>query len=147
MIYCVAKDKSLFHPGKTHLYHLFIDIGYSHPRTSGIIVFSNVVVIGFLFLIWMCDTNADMRVYFSSGIFLFGVLLIHGEHGKSDGCGSPLFRSMSKRGQSINFSVTSAWQFIRCIVYGHFLGGSGACEDASVMSPASFHSRLNLRIR
>lgn len=45
------KGKSPFHPDKTHLHHLLLDLGLSHMKATGILVSVNVVFILFVFLL------------------------------------------------------------------------------------------------
>lgn len=129
MVYRVAKGRSPFHPDKTHLHHLFIDMDYSHLGTSGIIVFSNVLIVVLLLLVWKAGGGADLQLY---TVILVSVLYIWGfyffmerEHRKNGGSGSPLFQSLSRGGGGGNITSTPAWRFIRRIVDSRLLGGSG----------------------
>lgn len=122
-------------------------MGYSYLGTSVIIVFSNVLIIILLLQVWNAGGGADLQLY---SVILVSVLYIWGfyffmerEHRKNDGCGSPLFHRLSRHGSATNISATPTWQFIRRIVDGRFLGGSGAYDEVSVAE----HSRPDPRIR
>lgn len=151
MIYRVVKGRSPFHPDKTHLHHLFIDMEYSHLATSGIIVFSNVLIVILLLLVWWVGGGADLQIY---SVILVSMLYIWGfyffmerERRKNNFSGSPLFQRLSRHGRGTNISATPAWQFIRRYVDGRFLGGTGANDEASTEGMEMEPSRLDPRIR
>lgn len=142
MTYRMSKGQSPFHPDKSHLHHLFIDMEYSHLATSGIIVLSNMVIVCLLLLVWKLGAGADLQVYFVvlvSVLYIFGFyFFMESEHHKNDGAGSVLFQRMSKGGQSINLSDTPVWQFLRGLVDSRLLGGS---PDESAREKVAFGRR------
>ena len=143
MIVRVIKGGSPFHPDKTHLHHLFIDLNFSHLSTAGIIVFGNVVVGVLQFVVWRLGLSVDMQTY----IVIVSALLftwcfyffMDREHRKNDGDGSKFWQFMCHHNIS-NLSSTPLWQFIRKVVDSRLLGEgllkrediSG--EDAKVIS-------------
>lgn len=42
----LAKGRSPFHPDKTHLHHLYIEYGFSHLQTTGLIILTNLLIVG-----------------------------------------------------------------------------------------------------
>jgi UDP-GlcNAc:undecaprenyl-phosphate GlcNAc-1-phosphate transferase len=45
----MLRGKSPFSPDRNHIHHRLLELGYSHMKSSGIIVFTNIVFIAFLF--------------------------------------------------------------------------------------------------
>ena len=45
------KGKSPFHPDKTHLHHLLLELGFSHMKATGTLVIVNIAFIAFVFLL------------------------------------------------------------------------------------------------
>lgn len=127
MIYRVARGKSPFLPDKTHLHHLFIELGFSHLATSFIMVFMNLTIVGLLLLAWSLGLSMDGQVYwviFLAVMFTWGLYFtMEGQHRQNDGEGSVFFQKVSKRGKATNISMTPFWQFFRRIVDSRFLGG------------------------
>ena len=127
MIYRVVRGKSPFLPDKTHLHHLFIELGFSHLATSAIMVFINVIIVGLLILAWLLGLSMDGQVYL---VIIFAILLtwglyftMEGQRKQNDGEGSAFFQKCCKSGKATNISMTPFWQFFRRIVDSRFLGG------------------------
>ena len=82
----MMRGTSPFHPDKTHLHHMFIEIGFSHAGTTFMIVFLNALIIIAHYLTWYFGGSVDVQLYvvIASGIALNGglyYLLRHvGEH-------------------------------------------------------------------
>ena len=127
MISRMAKGHSPFHPDKTHLHHLFIEMNFSHLSTSGIIVFTNILIVIVLILAWSLGAGIDLQMYI---VILLGLMATWGfyyfmewQHRKNDGEGSALFQKWSRRGEKTRLSSGKLWQFIRKIVDSKPLGG------------------------
>ena len=54
---------SPFHPDKTHLHHLFIDMGFSHLGAALSILLINAVVVMLWFVSWRCGASIDGQFY------------------------------------------------------------------------------------
>ena len=139
MIGRVAKGHSPFHPDKTHLHHLFIEMNYSHLATSGIIVFTNAMIVGLLILAWYLGAGIDLQFYL---VFIMGFLATWGfyyfmewQHRKNDGEGSVLYKRWSTRGKKTNFSSGALWNIIRKIVDSRWLGGKEVVPAEKPTSP------------
>lgn len=127
MIFRVAKGRSPFHPDKTHLHHLFIEMRFAHLTTSMIIVFTNLVIVCVLVLSWYLGAGVNLQLYIVIALSMlvtwgFYFYMEH-ERGKNDGRGSRFFRRCCARGERTNLSFGGIWLFIRRMVDGRFLGG------------------------
>ena len=122
----MAKGESPFHPDKTHLHHLFIDMNFSHLTTSATIVLGNIFIILTLLLGWMCELSVNKQTYlviFCSFLFTWCFyFLMDREHRQNDGEGSVFWQDCCKRGKATNLSTTAFWQFIRKVVDSRLLG-------------------------
>lgn len=63
MLVRICRGKSPFHPDKTHLHHLFIDLGFSHIGTTVSILLSDLFVVACWFLSWRLDASVDVQLY------------------------------------------------------------------------------------
>lgn len=128
MIYRVVRGKSPFLPDKTHLHHLYIEMGFSHLVTSAIIVTVNALIVLALILAWVIGISIDWQVYL---VVFLGMLVTWGFYffmeylrRKNEGKGSALYQRWCRSGKSTNLSVTPAWRFLRKVVDSRFLGGA-----------------------
>ena len=135
MIVRVAKGVSPFHPDKTHLHHLFIDMNFSHLSTSAIIVSGNVLIEVLLLLGWMAGMSIDWQTYLVIVLALAFTwcfyFFMDREHRKNDGDGSRLWQRWCKRGKATNLSSTPVWKFIRRVVDSKFLGAGGLKQETA----------------
>lgn len=59
----IARGKSPFSPDKTHLHHLFIELGYSHIGTTLSIIGINIFVVLCWFVAYKWGLSIDMQLY------------------------------------------------------------------------------------
>jgi len=123
----IANGYSPFHPDKSHMHHLFIELNFSHLATSGIIVLINIFIVLALVLGWSLGMSVDWQVYLvvilslaaTWGFYFFA----DWHHQQNDGHGSALWQRWSHYAKSTNVSGTTLWKGIRKAVDSPFLGG------------------------
>lgn len=146
MIFRVINGRSPFHPDKTHLHHLFIELNYSHLATSAIIVTVNALIIGACFVSWRLGASIDWQVYIvivCSLLFTWGYyFFMEHEHRKNDGEGSAVFQRACDRGKATNFTRGVIWQFLRRVVDSRILGGKAAIEQEAPKDPVRPDPRI-----
>ena len=72
----ILRGKSPFHPDKTHLHHMFIDLGYSHTGTTISILSLNFLVVVAWFIAYKTGASIDVQLYLVmslSILFTFGL--------------------------------------------------------------------------
>lgn len=72
----LARGRSPFLPDKTHLHHLFIGVGFSHPGTTFCILSLNLLVVMAWWGLSVCGASADVQLYVVVGLgllFTFGL--------------------------------------------------------------------------
>lgn len=113
MITRIYRGHSPFHPDKTHLHHLFIDLGFSHVGTSLTCLLLNLVVIFALFIAWLLGASIDIQFYIVCGI---GILLTFGlypfvrHHERKQ---TPLYYRLTALGQKTHFETTNLWRWMQ----------------------------------
>jgi len=146
MIFRVINGRSPFHPDKTHLHHLFIELNYSHLATSAIIVTVNALIIVACFVSWRLGATIDWQVYIvivCSLLFTWGYyFFMEHEHRKNDGEGSAVFQRACNRGLATNFTSGVVWQFLRRVVDSRILGGKAAIEQEAPKDPVRPDPRI-----
>ena len=68
----ILRGKSPFRPDKTHLHHLFIDMGFSHLGAALSILMANLTVVGLWFLSWQLGAPEIIQSWVTVGL---GILL------------------------------------------------------------------------
>lgn len=72
----ILNKKSPFHPDKTHLHHMFIDLGFSHIGTTVSILSLNFLIVATWFVSYKLGASIDLQLYIVVGLsllFTFGL--------------------------------------------------------------------------
>ena len=59
----ILHKKSPFHPDKTHLHHMFIDLGFSHIGTTISILSLNFIIVAIWFAAYKMGVSINMQLY------------------------------------------------------------------------------------
>lgn len=68
MLSRIVKGTSPFHPDKTHLHHMFIDMGFSHAGATVSILTLNSIIIACQILVWYIGLSVDVQLYVVIGL-------------------------------------------------------------------------------
>ena len=71
----MLRGKSPFRPDKTHLHHLFIDLGFSHIGTTAAVLTINLIVVALWWVSYVIDASIEVQLYV---VLASGALLIFG---------------------------------------------------------------------
>lgn len=119
--------KSPFHPDKTHLHHLFIEMNFPPLPTTGIIVTCNLMIILLDLLAWKLGASGSLQVFL---VILLSLCLtcvfyyyMEGQHKQNDGQGSDLYRKWCKFGFGTRMSGRKWWRAITRAVDSRLLAG------------------------
>lgn len=72
MIARITRGKSPFSPDKTHLHHLFIDMGFSHLGAAFTIIALNAGVVWLWYLVYKLGAPMDFQIY---AVVVMGILV------------------------------------------------------------------------
>lgn len=75
MVMRILRGNSPFKPDKTHMHHLFIDMGFSHLGAAVSILLMNLLVVMAWLLSWQLGASIDVQVYV---VVVLGALLTFG---------------------------------------------------------------------
>lgn len=109
----ILRKQSPFHPDKTHLHHLFIDLGFSHIGTTISILTLNSIIIGAWFLAYKLGASVDIQLYI---VLVSSVLLTFGFYGfatrqlKKQG---KALRALQAIGKFINLERKGIWVVVQ----------------------------------
>ena len=132
MMMRILRGSSPFKPDKTHLHHLFIDMGFSHLGAALFILLLNFMVVLIWFALWKLGASVDVQMYI---VITFGLIVTFGFYklmkmqqngGPVDEEGYPqgtaLWHLMVKFGGYTHREDKRSWRMIRYIVDGPLLG-------------------------
>lgn len=129
----ILRGTSPFHPDKTHLHHLFIDMGFSHLGAALFILFLNFMVVLTWFVSWKLGASVDIQMYI---VMVLGLLVTFGFYrfmkmqqngGPVDEEGYPqgtvLWHLMIALGGFTHREDKRSWRMLRYLVDGPLMGG------------------------
>jgi len=122
----MLRGHSPFSPDKTHLHHLFIDMGFSHLGAAMSILLINTLVVAAWLLAWSAGASVDVQFYV---VVLLGLLVTTGFYklmksqqngGRLDEDGYPegtwLWRSFCRLGELSHFEKGRLWKLMTRIM-------------------------------
>lgn len=123
----ILRGRSPFKPDKTHLHHLFIDMGFSHLGAAASLLFVNLSVVLLWLLLWMLGASVDVQTI---AVFLMGMSVTFGfyilmrlqQRGGSLGAdgrpqGTRLWHHFCQLGYySRHLELGQVWKFLRWVV-------------------------------
>ncbi|MBR2961614.1 MAG: undecaprenyl/decaprenyl-phosphate alpha-N-acetylglucosaminyl 1-phosphate transferase [Alistipes sp.] len=116
MIMRILRGTSPFHPDKTHLHHLFIELGYSHFGTTISELLLNIMVIMAWYLTYKLGASIDVQFYVVIGV---GLLLTAGFYKfvkVNQVRNTAIFRLLQSFGKKTHFEECSGWLRLQEIV-------------------------------
>ena len=127
----IQRGKSPFRPDKTHLHHLFIDMGFSHLGAALSILILNLAVVGLWYLSWQLGASINVQAYIATGLgflvtFVFyKVMRAQQNGGPLDEEGYPqgtaLWHSFKYLGSLSHREKGRVWRFFRWLMDSRFL--------------------------
>ncbi len=113
----IKRGKSPFHPDKTHLHHLFIEMGYSHAGTSLCIILMNTLIVGAWFLAYLLGASVAWQLYIVVFLgFLFTFVFYRFmkiQQAFNDGEGTELYHWFCRQGARTHVEKRGFWRWMR----------------------------------
>ena len=116
MIMRIVRGTSPFNPDKTHLHHLFIELGFSHFGTTISELLLNILVIAAWFVTYKMGASIDAQFYVVIGV---GLLLTAGFYKFmkiQQARNTALLRVMQRIGKATHFEECKGWKKLQRIV-------------------------------
>lgn len=112
----ICRGNSPFHPDKTHLHHLFIDMGYSHLGTTLVILLLNTIVIIGWGLSWLFEASVTIQFYVVVGLSLLNTAGIYALLRYQERHGGMLFNVFCEIGKHTHWENSSWWKWLQKVV-------------------------------
>ncbi|MCH5175588.1 MAG: undecaprenyl/decaprenyl-phosphate alpha-N-acetylglucosaminyl 1-phosphate transferase [Prevotellaceae bacterium] len=121
----ILRGCSPFKPDKTHLHHLFIDMGFSHLGAALFILFVNAMIVLVWLLAWKIGLSIDIQMYI---VLSLGLLVTFGfykfmkvqQYGSQNG--TKLWQAMCRLGSWTHCENKHSWKAMREFVDGPMMG-------------------------
>ncbi len=112
----ILNKKSPFHPDKTHLHHMFIELGFSHSGTTMSILTINFLIVITWFVSYKLGASVDLQLYIVIALSLlgtFGFYKFAEKQIKNNGKGLKVLKGIAK---AVHFEKKGIWDHIEKIV-------------------------------
>lgn len=112
----MLRGNSPFKPDKTHLHHIFIEMGFSHVGTTVSILSLNTLVVGLWFLTYQLGGSIDLQLYVvlaASLSITFGFYKLMRVQIAKNGA---LYRAMAHIGKWTHFDRKGVFLFLQKVV-------------------------------
>ena len=113
MVTRMLQGRSPFHPDKTHLHHMFIDLGFSHVGTTFSIILLNLTVVAVWWASVSMGCSLDVQLYV---VILFGSLFtifLYPAVAAAKRRNSPLYRALTAAGRMTHFERKGFFLLLR----------------------------------
>ena len=112
----IIRGHSPFHPDKTHLHHLFIDLGFSHSGTTTAILLMNILTVLVWFLSWELGASIDMQTYIVVALGILNTFVFYKFMRIQANRDSRIYKAMLHLGSLTHIGHTRFWTFMREMV-------------------------------
>lgn len=112
----IARGLSPFHPDKTHLHHLFIDMGFSHSGTTTTILSMNILTVLIWFLSWRLGASIDLQTYIVVALGFLNTFIFYKFMRVQAARDSRIYKFMCRLGSLTHIGHTRFWMFMRDMV-------------------------------
>jgi UDP-N-acetylmuramyl pentapeptide phosphotransferase/UDP-N-acetylglucosamine-1-phosphate transferase len=112
----IARGESPFSPDKTHLHHLFIELGYSHIGTTVSIIGINLFVVLCWFIAYSCGLSVDIQLYVVVALGIFVTFIFYAFVKKQIEKKSQLYYRLCNVAKCTHAERKGFWLFIQKLV-------------------------------
>lgn len=116
MIVRMFKGHSPFSPDKTHLHHLYIDMGYSHYGTMLVCLGTNFLIILLWILSWVCGASITMQTFIVVVLGILATFVYYPFMRWNEANNTMLYRCACSYGFRLRVENTHFWDFFQKLV-------------------------------
>lgn len=112
----MLRGNSPFSPDKTHLHHLFIEMGFSHVATAGSILLLNSLVILVWWVMWKLGASVDAQFYAVVGMGVLITFVFYKFVKIQEARQTRVYAWLCELGDRSHRFLLPAWRFVRSMV-------------------------------
>lgn len=109
----IYRGKSPFHPDKTHLHHLFIELGFSHIGTTISIITANLLVVLSWFVAYRCGLSVDVQLYIVIALGIGITFIFYPFTKRQIQKDTAYYRALHRLGEATQIKRTGFWLFLQ----------------------------------
>ena len=109
----IYRGKSPFHPDKTHLHHLFIELGFSHIGTTISIITANLLVVLCWFVAYRCGLSVDVQLYIVIALGIGITFIFYPFTKRQIQKNTAYYRVLHRLGEATQIKRTGFWLFLQ----------------------------------
>ena len=109
----IYRGKSPFHPDKTHLHHLFIELGFSHIGTTISIITANLLVVLSWFVAYRCGLSVDVQLYIVIALGIGITFIFYPFTKRQIQKNTAYYRVLHRLGEATQIKRTGCWLFLQ----------------------------------
>ena len=112
----IIKGTSPFNADKTHLHHLFIDLGFSHIGTTFSILTLNTIIVFSWWIAYHLGASIDVQLYVVLAMSILSTIVFYAfarQQMKND---TKIYRLLAKIGSMTHFEKNKAWKNVENII-------------------------------
>ena len=105
----ILRGTSPFHPDRTHLHHIFLELGFSHVGTTVSILTLNLLVVASWYLSYRLGASVDTQFYVVLALSIFVTFVFYkfaSTQVKRDG---RWLKILKRLGKKMNFEKKGFW--------------------------------------
>lgn len=112
----ILRGISPFHPDKTHLHHLFIDLGFSHIATTLSVLSLNLLVMLAWWIAYMADASVDIQFYVVISMSVLVTAIFYKVMRMQMACNGALARAVRKFACHTHYQERKSWQVLQRVI-------------------------------
>ena len=112
----IMDKKSPFHPDKTHLHHMLIDLGFSHIGTTITILSMNLFIVLVWFVSYKMGASIDLQLYIVVGLGILFTFVFYGYAKHMLKRGSKALNTFKKVAKALHIEKKGIWYTIQRII-------------------------------
>lgn len=112
----MLRGNSPFNPDKTHLHHLFIEMGYSHVATAGSLLLLNFLSVVIWWVSWKLGASPDVQFYIVVALGLLITFVFYKFVKVQEEKQSRIYLWLCSVGERSHRFLLPAWRFVRALV-------------------------------
>ena len=114
----MLRGKSPFHPDKTHLHHLFIELGFSHIGTTMSIITLNLLVVAAWYAAYTCGCSVDLQFYLVVALGILITVVLYPFAKKQIRDNTAIYHTLHKIGSATHFQNRRGWIWVQRMIDG-----------------------------
>lgn len=112
----IAHGVSPFQPDKTHLHHLFLDLGFSHIGTTLTLIITNLLIVLLWWICYLLGASMAVQLYVVIALGILTTFVWYAVVRHAIAHDTALYRCLARMGKRTQWNNSRAWtQMQRCI--------------------------------